>query len=120
MTNMLKKYSTCVQQVRVSSFRNDLLQNPYFSYKFLIETRRDKKIQMFVLQKKKKNFNNKKHMKIGRFRIQDWLWTCNEQDIKSVYFISKMFHIKWNAVLIFIILILHVFLVAFLIFSNYS
>ena len=31
MTNMLKKCSTCVQLVRVSSFRNDLLQNPYFS-----------------------------------------------------------------------------------------
>ena len=27
---MLKKCSTCVQLVRVSSFRNDLLQNPYF------------------------------------------------------------------------------------------
>ena len=31
MINMLKKCSTCVQLVRVSSFRNDLLQNPYFS-----------------------------------------------------------------------------------------
>ena len=30
MTNMLKKCSTCVQLVRVSSFQNDLLQNPYF------------------------------------------------------------------------------------------
>ena len=30
MTNMLKKCSTCVQLVRVSSFRNDLLQNLYF------------------------------------------------------------------------------------------
>ena len=30
MTNMLKKCSTCVQLVRVSSFRKDLLQNPYF------------------------------------------------------------------------------------------
>ena len=29
MTNMLKS----IQQVRVSSFRNDLLQNPYFSIK---------------------------------------------------------------------------------------
>ena len=31
MINMLKKCSTCVQLVRVSSFRNDLLQNPYFN-----------------------------------------------------------------------------------------
>ena len=30
MIDMLKKCSTCVQLVRVSSFRNDLLQNPYF------------------------------------------------------------------------------------------
>ena len=30
MTNMLKKCLTSVQLVRVSSFRNDLLQNPYF------------------------------------------------------------------------------------------
>ena len=31
MINMLKKCSTCVHLVRVSSFRNNLLQNPYFS-----------------------------------------------------------------------------------------
>ena len=34
MINMLKKCSTSVQLVRVSSFRNDLLQNPYFRLSF--------------------------------------------------------------------------------------